>query len=123
MTEQTLGNIALNLNNKDIYFDRDGVFSFTVSPNFMNLNIEGEFDAAPGYYLIGDFNDWDENNMEPFVKRDGAITLTKEFCGEFLIKDRNGNWIGANMGGDNPRFTFTANGNNVAITSNSDKKL
>ena len=122
VTEQTLGNIALNLNNKDIYFDRDGVFSFTVSPNFMNLNIEGEFDAAPGYYLIGDFNDWDENNMEPFVKRDGAITLTKEFCGEFLIKDRNGNWIGANMGGDNPRFTFTANGNNVAITSNSDKK-
>lgn len=122
VTEQTLGNIALNLNNKDIYFDRDGVFSFTVSPNFMNLNIEGEFDAAPGYYLIGDFNGWDEDSMVPFVKRDGAITLTQELCGEFLIKDRDGNWIGANMGGDNPRFTFTANGNNVAITSNSDKK-
>ncbi|MBR3100890.1 MAG: hypothetical protein IKH19_03955 [Muribaculaceae bacterium] len=122
VTDQTLGNIALNVNNKDIYFDRDGVFSFTVSPDFFNLNIEGEFDAEPGYYLIGDFNDWNEDNMEPFVKRDGAITLTKEFCGDFLIKDRDGNWIGANMGGDNPHFTFTANGNNVAITSNSDKK-
>lgn len=122
VTEETLGNIALNFNNKDIYFDRDGDFSFTVSPDFFNLNITGQFDATPGYYLIGDFNNWDEDDMEPFVKRDGAITLTKEFSGEFLIKDQNGNWIGANMGGDNPRFTFTANGNNVAITSNSDKK-
>ncbi|MBQ2484909.1 MAG: hypothetical protein II519_06305 [Muribaculaceae bacterium] len=117
-----LGNIALNVNSKDIYFDRDGNFSFTVSPDFFNLNIAGEFDAAPGYYLIGDFNDWNEDNMVPFVKRDGDITLTKEFCGEFLIVDHDGNQIGANMGGDNPRFTFTANGNNVAITSNSDKK-
>lgn len=122
VTEQTLGDIALNVNNKDIYFDHGGNFSFTVSPDFLSLNIAGEIDAATDYYLIGDFNDWDENNMEPFVKRDGAITLTKEFRGEFLIKDRDGNWIGANMGGDNPRFTFTANGNNVAITSNSGKK-
>ena len=122
VTDQTLGDISLNINNKDIYFDEDGRFSFTVSPDFSNINIAGGFDAEPGYYLLGEFNGWDEDNMVPFVMRDGAITLNLEFCGDFLIKDRNGNWIGANIGGSNERFTFTADGNNVAITSAEDKK-
>lgn len=122
VTDQTLGNISLNVNNKDIYFDEDGRFSFAVSPDFSNINIVGGFDAEPGYYLLGEFNGWDEDNMVPFVMRDGVITLNLEFCGDFLIKDRNGNWIGANIGGNNERFTFTADGNNVAITSAEDKK-
>lgn len=122
VTEQTLGDIALNVNNKDIYFDHGGNFSFTVSPDFLSLNIAGEFDAAPGYYLIGDFNDWDEDDMVPFVKRDGVVTLTHEFCGEFLIKDNDGNWIGTDTGSDVQRFTFTADDNTAPLTSNSDKK-
>lgn len=122
VTNQTLGDISLNVNNKDIYFDEDGRFSFIVSPDFSKINIAGGFDAEPGYYLLGEFNGWDEENMVPFVMRDGAITLNLEFCGDFLIKDRNGNKIGANIGGSNERFTFTADGNNVAITSAEDKK-
>ncbi|MBR7012822.1 MAG: hypothetical protein IKI10_08010, partial [Muribaculaceae bacterium] len=122
VTDQTIGNIALNVNNKDIYFDEDGRFSFAVSPDFSSINIAGGFDAEPGYYLLGEFNGWDEDNMVPFVMRDGAITLNLEFSGDFLIKDSNGNWIGANIGGNNERFTFTADGNNVAITSAQDKK-
>ena len=122
VTEQTLGNIALNVNNKDIYFDHGGNFSFTVSPDFLSLNIAGEFDVAADYYLIGDFNYWDEENMEPFVKRDGVITLNHEFSGEFLIKDSDGNWIGTNKGDDSQRFTFTASDNSAPVTSNADKK-
>ncbi len=122
VTEQTLGDIALNVNNKDIYFDHGGNFSFTVSPDFLSLNIAGEIDAATDYYLIGDFNYWDEDDMVPFVKRDGVVTLTHEFCGEFLIKDNDGNWIGTDTGSDVQRFTFTADDNTAPLTSNGDKK-
>lgn len=122
VTDETIGNINLGLNNKDIYFDEDGRFTFSVSPDFGNINIAGSFDAEPGYYLIGEFNGWDENNMVPFLMRDGAITLTLELQGDFLIKDNNGRWIGANIGGSNERFTFTAEGNNVAITADESYK-
>lgn len=121
VNEEVLGNIALGFNNKDIYFDRGGRFTFTVSPNCLNVNIQGDFEPKL-YFLIGDFNDWDEDSMVPFVMKDGELSLTMTLCGDFLIKDHDGNWIGANIGGDSPHMVFTANGNNVAITSNADKK-
>ena len=118
---ETLGDISLSVNSKDIYFERGGAFTFTVSSDFSNINITGDFDAGPDYYLIGDFNNWDENDMVPFVKRNGIIMLTHDFCGDFLIKDKDNNSIGAAVGNDQ-HFIFTENGNNVAMSTAQDKK-
>lgn len=65
--------------------------------------------ADPAYYLIGQFNEWDENAMVPFVaQEDGSFTLTQTFSGEFKVKDENGNWLGG--------AATTEGGNQCALT-------
>ena len=56
------------------------------------------------YYLIGKFNEWNEQEMVPFVEQDGVFTLTKTFSGEFKIKDEQGKWWGggATLTAENP---------------------
>ena len=123
VTEQTLGNIALTTNdNKNMYFDVGGTCSFTVSSDFSKINIQGELtsDFTPTYYLIGDFNDWDEEYMVPFVKRDGVFKLEESFRGDFLIKDRYSNWIGTRTDGGS--YILTATNNNASLSSADDKK-
>ena len=122
VTEQTLGDIALTSNNKNMYFDVGGMCTFTVSSDFSKINIQGEIspDLKPTYFLISEFNDWDDEYMVPFVKRDGAFKLEQSFCGDFLIKDRYGNWIGTCTDGD--RYIFTSTGNSALLTSANEKK-
>ena len=123
VTEQTLGDITLTSNNnKNMYFDVGGMCTFTVSSDFSKINIQGEIspDLKPTYFLIGEFNDWDDEYMVPFVKRDGAFKLEQSFCGDFLIKDRYGNWIGTCTDGD--RYIFTSTGNSALLTSANEKK-
>ena len=56
------------------------------------------------YYLIGDFNEWNQEEMVPFVEEDGVFTLTKTFSGQFKIKDEQGKWWGggATLTAENP---------------------
>lgn len=122
VTEQTQSDIPLTLNdNKSLYFKVGGTFTFTISPDFSTMNIDGEFNPEwkPTYYLIGDFNGWneDEEAMVPFAKRDGVYTLELSFCGDFLIKDCDGNRMGTCV--DDERYVFTASTNN-AVLSNAD---
>jgi len=65
------------------------------------------------YYLIGGFNNWDENNMVPFVNDNGVFTLTYTFGGEFKVKDENGNWLGGGvtLTEENPSVALIDGGN------------
>lgn len=65
------------------------------------------------YYLIGGFNNWDQNNMVPFVENDGVYTLTYTFGGEFKVKDENGAWWGGGvtLTEENPSVTLVDGGN------------
>lgn len=58
---------------------------------------------AEAYYLIGEFNQWNENEeaMIPFVaKSDGSFVLTRTLKGAFKVKDDAGNWYGGYTGSD-----------------------
>ena len=68
------------------------------------------------YYLIGTFNEWDQDNMIPFVEEDGVFTLTYNFGGEFKIKDEAGNWWGGGvtLTEENPSVTLV-DGNNLNL--------
>lgn len=51
----------------------------------------------PALYLIGTFNDWDQENMVPFTKGDdGKWTVTQQMAAgaQFKLKDEAGNWLG-----------------------------
>ncbi len=51
--------------------------------------------ADPAYYLIGQFNEWDQNATVPFVLQDdGSFVLTQTFSGLFKVKNENGDWLG-----------------------------
>lgn len=57
--------------------------------------------AAPAYYLIGEFNKWNEEAMIPFVaQNDGSFVLTRTLKGAFKVKDDAGNWYGGYTGND-----------------------
>ncbi len=61
------------------------------------------------YYLIGAFNEWNQEAMIPFEENDGVFTLTYTFGGEFKIKDEQGNWWGGNgvnLTEENPSMTL-----------------
>lgn len=66
--------------------------------------------ADPAYYLIGQFNEWDQNATVPFVLQDdGSFVLTQTFSGLFKVKNENGDWLGGqanNQGGDQCVLTY-----------------
>ena len=84
---------------------------WTAPVNFTTLEA-----PAKAYYLIGTFNEWDPENMIPFVEEDGVFTLTYNFGGEFKIKDEAGNWWGGGvtLTEENPSVTLV-DGNNLNL--------
>ncbi len=65
------------------------------------------------YYLIGGFNEWNQEAMIPFEENDGVFTLTYTFGGEFKVKDEAGNWWGGGvtLTQENPSVTLVDGGN------------
>ena len=65
------------------------------------------------YYLIGGFNEWNQEAMIPFVENNGVYTLTYTFGGEFKVKDEAGNWWGGGvtLTEENPSVTLVDGGN------------
>ena len=94
------------------YEDR-GTTEWTESVFFTTLEAPAPEKA---YYLIGTFNEWDQENMIPFVEEDGVFTLTYNFGGEFKIKDEAGNWWGGGvtLTEENPSVTLV-DGNNLNL--------
>ena len=71
------------------------------------------------YYLIGKFNNWNEEEMVPFGDND-CTSLTMTLSGEFLVKDTIGNW----WGGDtiDVKYTLTGNSPSVELATGDSKK-
>ena len=99
------GNVTLTISN------------VTESSCSLNITVNEEIIPDKAYYLIGDFNVWDQENMVPFVENDGVFTLTQTFSGQFKIKDENGNWFGGGvtLTAENPSVTL-AEGDNLVLT-------
>ncbi len=58
----------------------------------------------PAMYLIGSFNDWDQENMLPMTKdADGKWVVTQEMAenAEFKFRNENGDWFGGVTDGGN----------------------
>lgn len=81
----------------------------------LNITLTEEIIPDKAYYLIGEFNGWDESTMVQFEENDGIFTLTQTFGGEFKIKDENGNWLGGGvtLTEENPSVTLVDGGNLV----------
>ena len=79
----------------------------------LNITLTEEIVPDKAYYLIGEFNDWDETSMVPFVENDGKFIVNKTFSGEFKIKDESGNWWGGGvtLTEDEPTVTLVDGGN------------
>lgn len=67
------------------------------------------------YFLIGEFNNWDQENMEAFSESDGMFSLTQTLSGEFLVKDENGNWLGGAT--DYDHYTLTSSSPSVTLAT------
>jgi hypothetical protein len=76
------------------------------------------------YYLIGGFNEWNQEAMIPFVENNGVFTLTYTFGGEFKIKDEQGNWWGGGvtLTEENPSVTLI-DGNNLNLDQQAEYTL
>ena len=95
------GNVTLTISN------------VTESSCTLNIALTQEVIPDKAYYLIGEFNGWDESAMVPFEENDGVFTLTHTFGGEFKVKDENGNWLGGGvtLTEENPSVTLVDGGN------------
>ena len=94
------GEIYLTSEDKDIVFTKNGTFTFTLGKDFDELIITGNYEAVSQYYLIGDFNNWSQENQVAFEMNDGVATLTQTFGGEFLVGDNFGNLLGGSTAED-----------------------
>ena len=68
--------------------------------------------AFATYYLIGDFNEWDQTSMLEFIGNgSGGYTLTPldAISGKFKIKDDKGNWYGGATDKDYYSLNFINN--------------
>ncbi|MBO4813883.1 MAG: hypothetical protein J5523_02880 [Muribaculaceae bacterium] len=113
----------------NMQFPVNGNVTLTISDvteNSCTLNISYTGGTVPdkAYYLIGDFNGWNESAMIPFVEDEGAFTLNYTFGGEFKIKDENGNWWGGGvtLTSENPSVTLV-DGGNLVLAQESDYTL
>lgn len=97
-----------------------------VTANSCTLNISTDGGTVPdkAYYLIGEFNSWDESTMVPFVEDDGVFILNYTFSGEFKIKDENGNWWGGGvtLTSENPSVVLV-DGDNLVLPQESNYTL
>lgn len=105
----------------DFCFTDNGIFTFTLSPDFSTLNISGSYNVENQYFLIGDFNNWKQDEKVAFVAQDGVLTLTQEMVGEFLILDIYGNLLGGETN-DN-RYVLHEGWPSVQLTTDNKKNL
>jgi hypothetical protein len=105
----------------DFCFTNNGIFTFTLSPDFSTLNISGSYNVENQYFLIGDFNNWKQDEKVAFVAQDGVLTLTQEMVGEFLILDIYGNLLGGATN-DN-RYVLHEGWPSVQLTTDNKKNL
>ena len=83
-----------------------GTWTLTIDKENNKLVISGEWKEVtpePAFYLLGSFNEWNEENPEALtLGEDGKWTITKEMeaNAEFKFKDENGNWIGGEADGN-----------------------
>ena len=105
----------------DFCFTDNGIFTFTLSPDFSTLNISGSYNVENQYFLIGDFNNWKQDEKVAFVAQDGVLTLTQEMVGEFLILDIYGNLLGGATN-DN-RYVLHEGWPSVQLTTDNKKNL
>ena len=64
---------------------------------------QGRFDYPEQFYLLGSFNDWDEQNPLAMTKDENGnwtATLAMDAGAEFKLKDITGDWIGADCQGN-----------------------
>ncbi len=85
--------------------------------------------VAPAYYLIGEFNYWDQSTQIPFEVSNDVFTLTTTFRGNFKIRDENGNWFGSEseteiyrLTAENPSVTLS-NGTNLYLENEAEYTL
>ena len=105
----------------DFCFTDNGIFTFTLSHNFSTLNISGSYNVENQYFLIGDFNNWKQDEKVAFVAQDGVLTLTQEMVGDFLILDIYGNLLGGATN-DN-RYVLHEGWPSVQLTTDNKKNL
>lgn len=81
----------------------------------LNITLTEEIIPDKAYFLIGEFNGWNDDTKVPFVENNGVFTLTQTFGGEFKVKDENGNWLGGGvtLTEENPSVTLVDGGNLV----------
>ena len=75
--------------------------------------------VEPTYYLLGEFNGWDEEDMIPFGDND-CTSLTATLSGKFLVKDSDGNWLGGET--TDEKYTLTGSSPSVTLSSGDNKK-
>lgn len=97
------GNVTLTISN------------VTATSCTLNITLNEEVVPDKAYYLIGEFNGWNDDTKVPFVENNGVFTLTQTFSGEFKVKDENGNWLGGGvtLTVENPSVTLIDGGNLV----------
>ena len=97
------GNVTLTISN------------VTATSCTLNITLNEEVVPDKAYYLIGEFNGWNDDTKVPFVENDGVFTLIQTFSGDFKIKDENGNWLGGGvtLTEENPSVTLVDGGNLV----------
>ncbi|MBQ9465663.1 MAG: Ig-like domain-containing protein [Muribaculaceae bacterium] len=98
-----------------------GKFTLTISDvteTSCKLNIAiADEEVEPAYYLIGSFNNWNDDTKPAFTKKgDGSFQLQQalEAGATFKVKDQNGTWYGGDYQGFGNPFELNINAN-VAV--------
>lgn len=117
--------LSTSFGTANMHFPVSGNVTLTISnvtetSCILNITLTEEIIPDKAYYLIGEFNGWDESTMLPFVENDSVFTLTHTFSGEFKVKDENGNWLGGGvtLTEENPSVTLVDGGNLVLAEEN-----
>ncbi|MBQ9466759.1 MAG: hypothetical protein IJU62_07265, partial [Muribaculaceae bacterium] len=76
-----------------------GDYTFTIKDGYLTVTgWEEQPEPEKAFYLLGDFNNWnqsEEDEVVAFVKNENNTwEVTRTFKGEFKIKDQDGNWYG-----------------------------
>ena len=86
-----------------------------------NVTVYATFKLAPAMYLIGSFNEWDDDTKVPLTKNaEGKWVGTQAMDANAALKfkDENGTWIGAQSNGDCiVTYAFVKNGSTLSMTS------
>ena len=97
--------------------ENEAEYTLTVENGVLTISGFGDSpQPEEGYFLIGEFNGWDQGSQVPFVKDGDKYTLTQTFSGEFKIRDAAGTWYGGGV-------TLTAENPSVELAAGENLKL